>query len=106
MSLASASETLLGALPIASDATRAAARTYYDTFDGLLHSAGLELVREGDRLSLTEIESGYVIAAIPAPVFDDSLFASELPDGPLRDALSSICGVRAVLTLVRVRTRF
>jgi CHAD domain-containing protein len=77
-------------------------RTYYDTFDGLLHRAGLTLASGDGALELAERATGTVRArATNAP----ARFAFELPPGPLRDALSETVDVRALLPLARVRTR-
>ncbi len=77
-------------------------RTYYDTFDGLLHRAGLTLSAQAGALALAERDSGAVRAReTTAP----PRFAFELEPGPMRDALSPIIDVRALLPLVRVRTR-
>jgi CHAD domain-containing protein len=80
-------------------------RTFYDTFDGLLHAAGLWAVHEQGRLSL-----GGSNGASPGP---SAAWASaprrvlpiELEPGPLREALVPVVGVRALLARVLVRSR-
>src|SRR5438270_12841719 len=75
-------------------------RTYYDTFDGLLHRAGLTLASDGGALELAERGTGTVRARETA---GPARFAFELAPGPLRDALTPVVEVRALLPLVRVR---
>lgn len=79
--------------------------SFYDTFDGLLHAAGLWLVHTGGELELGERESGRVRARLKAERPERPLFAGELADGPLRDALLEITEVRALLPLVDVHSR-
>lgn len=91
-------------------------RTRYDTFDGLLHEAGLRLERRssppstsGEQLVLTadrgvpaHLPLTDTVPVDPPRVLD----VSELPAGPMRTRLAAICGLRiplAQLTVVSVR---
>jgi CHAD domain-containing protein len=81
-------------------------RTFYDTFDGLLHDAGLTAAHEGGRLSVLDAAGGGAdgaSAAWSAP--PRRVLAVELDPGPLRDALEPVVGVRALLALVHVQSR-
>jgi CHAD domain-containing protein len=80
-------------------------RTFYDTFDGLLHRAGLSLVLEGGAFDLVERGTGTRRAHLAGASPAERLFVAELPAGPLRDALRLVVDVRALLPLVRVHCR-
>lgn len=77
-------------------------RHFYDTFDGLLRAAGLTFVHESGRSVLVSIEDGAEQAATPAPSPPGRVLAAELEPGPLRDRLTAIIEVRALLPLVGV----
>jgi CHAD domain-containing protein len=73
-----------------------AQRTYYDTFDGRLRASGKPAVYEDGRLAL----NGAWAAVERAP---ERMLAADLQPGPLRDALSPLIDVRALLPLAEVR---
>jgi len=75
---------------------------FYDTFDGLLHAAGLAFVHESGRAVLVEIEDGTEHAGMPVADPPRGIFANELAPGPLRDAVAEIIEVRALLPLVHI----
>jgi CHAD domain-containing protein len=77
-------------------------RTFYDTFDGLLHAAGVEAVHEGGTLALHGIDGSGLQAAWASP--PRRVLAIELDDGPLRTALVDVVGVRALLARAHVRS--
>jgi CHAD domain-containing protein len=80
-------------------------RRFYDTFDGLLHGAGLSVVYERGVMSMVELASGIerATAGISPPA--RPLLAHELEPGPLREALVGVIDVRALLPVSKVRTR-
>jgi CHAD domain-containing protein len=80
-------------------------RRFYDTFDGLLHRAGLSVVHEGGVMSIVELASGIerATAGISAPA--RPVLAYELEPGPLRDALVGVIEIRALLPICKVRAR-
>jgi CHAD domain-containing protein len=79
-------------------------RRFYDSFDGLLYGDGLTLVHEGPRLALVAIEDGTDRARLPVPAPPERVVVAELDPGALRDALSGIVGVRALLPLVHLES--
>jgi CHAD domain-containing protein len=94
-------------LEVEVDKPRTLDRVLVDTFDGRLRaarlSADLSAGRAGSR-TLTLHEPGgpprtVVVASGPRHL------AAELPDGPVRDRLAEVLGVRALLPIVRVRSR-
>ena len=80
-------------------------RRFYDTFDGLLHQEGLSLVCELGRLTLVDQASGTERATLTTPEPDAPFTARELAAGPLRDALSEVTKIRALLTVAEVNCR-
>jgi CHAD domain-containing protein len=100
-----AGAAVAGALPIQEGAHGEHVRNYYDTFDGLLHGAGLLLAHEDGTLSLIERETGNVRASLVTPPPSMPLFAAELEPSPLRDALRTLTDPRALLPLVQVHSR-
>ena len=98
-------EVLAAALPIRDGVRREHDRAYFDTFDGLLHGAGLWLVHEDGVLALVERDTGLVRASLAMEPPARPLFASELAAGPLRDALIDLIEIRALLPLVRLHAR-
>ncbi len=105
MTLRGAGEALAGALAIENGAQGEHLRNYYDTFDGLLHAAGLSLVHEDGMLSLIERETGLVRTSLATPPPPMPLFAADLDAGPLRDSLREVTDIRALLPLVQVHAR-
>jgi CHAD domain-containing protein len=103
MTVALAAEALAGALPIRDGTRCERERTYYDTFDGLLHGAGISLLYEDGRLSLVERATGALRASLPTERPGKRLFPSELPAGSLRESLLEFTELRALLPLVALR---
>ena len=100
-----AGEAVAGSLPIKDCTQGEHLRNYYDTFDGLLHAAGLTLVHEDGRLSLIERATGLVRSSLATPPPRMPLFAVELEPGPLRDALREQTDIRALLPIVQLHSR-
>ncbi len=105
MTMRSAGEAVAGALQVQDGEQGEHLRNYYDTFDGLLHAAGLSLVHEDGRLALIDREAGAVQASLATPPPRMPLFAEELEAGPLRDSLTELTEPRALLPLVQVQLR-
>ena len=82
-------------------------RVLLDTFDGRLRAAGLSAERPAGRRASTTL----TLREPGAPARRAELapaarhLADELPAGPVRDRLAPVLGVRALLPLVRVRSR-
>lgn len=82
---------------------RAGTSTYYDTFDGRLHGAGLTLRHTAGRLVLADRSTGETLASADAGgraqarIFD-------LPE-PLSSRLAGVIEMRALLPIAKVRTR-
>jgi CHAD domain-containing protein len=71
-------------------------RTFYDTFDGRLHAAGIALVQSDGQLVAMGMDAYGERASVPWPVAAPRLFAHELPAGRLRDLVEPLVDVRAL----------
>jgi CHAD domain-containing protein len=105
MTLAAAAEALAHHLTIQDGRVRTSQRTFYDTFDGLVHRAGLSLVHADETWQLVERPTGAPRARLAGATAAQRVFVYELAPSPLRDALAPIVDVRALLPVARVRTR-
>jgi CHAD domain-containing protein len=80
---------------------RAGTSTFYDTFDGRLHAAGVTLRHAGGRYTLTDRETGETLWSAAAPARPEPrLFAGDV-DARLADVIE----MRALTPAARVRTR-
>jgi hypothetical protein len=95
---------LAARLDLACERPRTARRTFFDTFDGRLHANGLTLVHEGERLVLRKSERERSAETVGSRR-PGRLLARELPEGPLREALAPLCGVRALIPTASLRGR-
>ncbi len=105
MSLEAAGDALSVRLPVRERGLGETDRTYYDTFDGLVHEAGLYAVHERGRIALVDRNTGAEIASMRMPQPTQPLLARDLDDGPLRNALLPVIDVRALLPLAHVHSR-
>ena len=105
MTLARAGDALAGHLKITERGSGEVDRTFYDTFDGLLHDRALVCIHETGQLSLADRDTGQVVAASRMAPPSGPLLARDLGPGGLRDALLPIIEVRALLPLVHIRAR-
>src|SRR5579862_7605952 len=101
--LESAAAVIASALSVRDRAARAHDRSYFDTFDGLLHGHGAVLVHERGELVLVRngVERARAASRRPRRPF----LVTDLSEGPLRDALAGLVGVRALLPTARIHTR-
>ena len=80
------------------------ARSYYDSFDWRLYRGGRVLERDGADNGLCRIAP----AAAGGPVLEGAMqgvpvFLQDFPPGPLREALTPLLGVRALLKILTVQ---
>ena len=105
MTLTAASDALARQLRVSDRGTAEIDRTFFDTFDGLLHEDGLSCVHEAGRLTLVDRQTSKVLATASMPLPAGPVLALDLEPGALRDALLPIVDVRALLPLVHVHVR-
>ncbi|MBV9837001.1 MAG: CHAD domain-containing protein [Solirubrobacterales bacterium] len=105
MTLQAAGQALSRSLEAYERGVQETDRTFYDTFDGLLHQAGLSVVHESGRLMALEQSSGEELASLASAQPIEPLFANQLDPGPLRDVLGPIVEQRALLPLAHVHCR-
>jgi CHAD domain-containing protein len=84
---------------------RAGTSTFYDTFDGRLHSGGMTLRHSGGKLTLTDRATGGTLATADAPArADQRLFGRDLAES-LHAHLSGAIEMRALTPVAKIRTR-
>lgn len=101
--LASARTALTDHLPLRAGRATSRTITFYDTFDGRLHAAGLTLQHAGSVLALTDRETGDEVAAATVGAAPKRLFDRDLPEA-LAKWLAPEIEMRALLPVARVRT--
>jgi CHAD domain-containing protein len=77
---------------------------FYDSFDGLLHAAGLALIYQRGELVLIGLQDGERRAAGKRDKPTPPLTAVQLQPAPLRDAVAAVTELRALLPLVEVHS--
>ena len=80
-------------------------RTFWDTFDGRLHAAGLALADTGNRIALIDAATGAERAAGDHVRSLRRLALVDLPEGGLRELLAPVVEMRVMTPIVRVRSR-
>jgi CHAD domain-containing protein len=98
-------DALAAEVPIVSSKAHVIERTFWDTFDGRVHGAGLALVEAGRRLALVDAKTFAEQAAEPLKRGATRLLAADLGTGTLRERLDPLIEMRALEPVVRVRSR-
>jgi CHAD domain-containing protein len=80
-------------------------RTFWDTFDGRLHAAGLALADTGSRIALIDAATHEERAAGDHVRSLRQLAVADLPEGELRELLAPVVEMRVLTPIVRVRSR-
>ena len=101
----SVADKLAGEVPIVSTRAHTIERTFWDTFDGRVHGAGLALVEAGRRLTLTDASTSAELASDALARGAARLLAEDLPAGALRERLEPLIEMRALTPVARVRSR-
>jgi CHAD domain-containing protein len=102
---AAAADRLAGHVAVVTQRAHRTDRTFWDTFDGRLHAAGLALVDTSSRFALSDALTYSEQAAADHGRGLRRLAAVDLPDGPLRERLEPIVEMRVLTPVVRVRSR-
>ncbi|MFP5361399.1 MAG: CHAD domain-containing protein [Thermoleophilia bacterium] len=103
---AAAAAQRLGALvPLVTQTGHSIERTFWDTFDGRLHRAGLALAEVAGRLVLMDAATYAEQASDAYRRRARRLLLDDLPAGDLRERLAPIVELRALMPIARVRSR-
>jgi len=105
LSASAAADTLAGHVAVVTQRAHRTDRTFWDTFDGRLHGAGLALVDTGSRFALTDAASYEEQAGADHARGLRRVLLADLPGGPLRERLAAVVEMRALTPVVRVRSR-
>jgi CHAD domain-containing protein len=105
VSASAAADQLAGHVAVITQRAHRADRTFWDTFDGRLHAAGLALVDSGSRFALTDAATSAERAAEEHPRGLRRLATTDLAAGPLREQLEPLVEMRVVTPIARVRSR-
>jgi CHAD domain-containing protein len=105
LSASAVADALAGEVPIVTQKAHTIERTFWDTFDGRLHGAGVALADAGRRLSLLDPATYLEQAGDTHRRGSKRLLAGDLPPGPLRERLEPLIEMRALTPIARVRSR-
>jgi CHAD domain-containing protein len=105
LSASGAADRLAALVPIATQSAHSIDRTFWDTFDGRLHRAGLALADAGNRLVLMDATTYAERASGDHVRRARRLLLADLAAGALRDALAPLLEMRALTPIARVRSR-
>jgi CHAD domain-containing protein len=105
LSASAAADTLAGHVAVVTQRAHRTDRTFWDTFDGRLHGAGLAFVDTGSRFALTDAATYDEQAGEDHARGVGRVLLGDLADGPLRERLAPIVEMRALTPVVRVRSR-
>ena len=105
LSASAVADTLAGEVPVVTQKAHAVERTFWDTFDGRLHAAGLALIAAGGRLVLADATTYDEHGAETLRRGVARLLATDFAAGPLRERIAPLIEMRAVVPVARVRSR-
>src|SRR6476620_3465532 len=106
LAAAAVADALAAELPIVTQRAHALERTFWDTFDGRIHGAGLALAASAGRIVLADAQTSAEVAAETLARSAKKLLVDDLPAGPLRDRVAPLVEMRALTPIARVRSRF
>ncbi|MDQ3676281.1 MAG: CHAD domain-containing protein [Actinomycetota bacterium] len=105
LSGSAAADALAAEIAIVTQRARTIERTFWDTFDGRLHDAGLALIVTRGRLALADATTYEEEVGDALQPVAEWLFADDVPVGPLRERLAALLEMRAAMPIARVRSR-
>ena len=100
-----AADRLAGHVAVVTQRAHRTDRTFWETFDGRLHGAGLALVDTGSRIALIDAATHEERAAADHVRSLRRLVVVDLPEGALRELLAPVVEMRVLTPIVRVRSR-
>jgi len=105
LSASGAADALAGEIPIVTQRAHVVERTFWDTFDGRIHGAGLALIDSAAGLALVDATTYAEAARGKRPGRARRLLVDDLPAGELRERLAPLLQMRAATPIARVRSR-
>jgi CHAD domain-containing protein len=105
LSASGTADRLAALVPVQTQSAHTIERTFWDTFDGRLHGAGLALADAGGRLVLMDAVTYAERANAGHTRGARRLLLGDLPEGALREALEPLLEMRALTPVARVRSR-
>ena len=87
---------------VAVGSPRRVCRSVLDTFDGLLHGAGLRLTLHEDGPRRTVALTGAGVVGVQTAVPDRPVWPDDLPAGPLRARVAAVVDVRALRPVLSI----
>ena len=105
LSASAAADRLASLVAVVTQRAHSIDRTFWDTFDGRLHRAGLALADAGGRLVLMDAATYAEQASAGHRRNARRLLLAEIADGPLRERLAPIVEMRALTPIARVKSR-
>jgi len=105
LSASGTADRLAALVPVVTQSAHTIDRTFWDTFDGRLHGAGLALADAGNRLVLLDATTFAERASANLKRGAKRLLLGDVPAGALRDALAPLIEMRALTPVARVRSR-
>ena len=105
LSASAAADRLAGFVAVVTQRAHTLDRTFWDTFDGRLHGAGMALAVTSSRAMLIDTATYGQLADAEIARGVRRMLLADLPGGVLRDRLAPIIEMRALTPLVRVRSR-
>lgn len=100
-----AADALAARIPIVTQRANVLERTFWDSFDGRLHGAGLALIDGAAGLTLVDATTYVPAARGKRLARARRLLLDDLPPGELRERLAPLLEMRAVTPIARVRSR-
>ena len=105
LSASATADTLAGQIPIVTQRAHVIERTFWDSFDGRVHGAGLALIDSPQGLILADSTTYAEVARGKRPGRSQRLLVDDLPPGELRERLAPLLEMRALTPVARVRSR-
>ena len=104
LSASGTADRLAALVPVVTQRAHSIDRTFWDTFDGRLHGAGLALADAGNRLVLMDATT-YAERASGAHARGSRRLALDDLPAELRDHVAVVIEMRALTPIARVRSR-
>lgn len=105
LTASAAADALAARVPIVTQRAHVVERTFWDSFDGRVHEAGLALIDGPAGLTLVDATTYATAARGQRLRRSRRLLVEDLPRGELRERLAAVLEMRAATPVARVRSR-